>query len=68
MFQLSAKSLPGNSHPIVLLLFPNPKPGGHPQAGRQGQSHLGAELQGRPREPKGTLGLGLTIFGASESE
>jgi hypothetical protein len=67
MFQLSGKSLPGNSHPIVLLLFPNPQPEGAAQLVDKGNDIWVLNCKGAT-QPKGTLGLGLTLFGASESE
>lgn len=67
LFQLSAKSLPGNSHPIVLLLFPNLKPDDTAKLVDKGNEIWVLNCKAATQQ-KGTLGLGLTLFGASESE
>jgi hypothetical protein len=67
MHQLSAKSIPGSSHPAVLLLFPNPKPEDAPKLVDKGKDIWVLHCK-ETTQSKGTLGFGLTLFGASDSE
>jgi hypothetical protein len=66
MFEISAKTIPGTTHPVMLLLFPNPKPDDAPKLADKGNNVW--VLNCKEATAKGALGLGLTLFGASESE
>jgi hypothetical protein len=65
--ELSAASI-GTSHPAVLLLFPNVKPGAAPRLEVKNNNHvvLNTRHSVRTKEATGVLGLGLTLVGHSE--
>jgi hypothetical protein len=68
--EMSSKSIPGSSHPAILLLFPNPKPEAAPQLVNKGKGIwvLGWKSDVTSGSDKGVLGLGLTLFGVTEAE
>lgn len=68
--ELSGKSIPGSSHPAVLLLYPNAKPEDKPQLVNKGGGNwvLNCKTDVSADGKKGALGLGLTLFGATTAE
>jgi len=68
--ELSGKTIPGSSHPVVLLLFPNAKPDDAPALVNKGGGNwvLNCKAEVTAEGKKGTLGLGLTLFGATTAE
>jgi hypothetical protein len=68
--EMSSKTIPGGTHPAVLLLFPNPKPEDKPQLVNKGSMiwvlNLKSDVAGGGE--KGVLGVGLTLFGATTLE
>src|SRR5262245_45481909 len=68
--EMSGKSIPGSSHPAVLLLYPNPKPEAAPQLLNKGKGIfvLSWKTDVAAGTDKGTLGIGLTFFGVTEAE
>jgi len=67
--EMSAKTM-GTSHPGVLLLFPNSKPGSNPELGSKANNHLvlNTKLEisvGGKKAPE-PLGIGLTLVGHAE--
>jgi hypothetical protein len=68
--EMSAKSVVGNSsHPAVLLLFPNEKPGERAKLVKMESTHwvLNAKENVKAGDQKTAVGIGLTVVGASES-
>jgi hypothetical protein len=69
MQELSAASI-GTSHPAVLLLFPNSRPGAAPELAAKANNHLvlntreGVSIQGKAAS--GVLGVGLTLVGHAD--
>ena len=68
--ELSGKTIPGGSHPAVLLLYPNPKPEAGPQLVNKGKNIfvLNWKSDVTAGSDKAVLGLGLTLFGVTEAE
>jgi hypothetical protein len=68
--EMSGKSIPGSSHPAVLLMYPNPKPENAPQLVNKGKGIwvLNWKSEAAAGSDKGTLGLGLVLFGVTEAE
>lgn len=68
--ELSGKSIPGGSHPAVLLLYPNQKPGDKPELANKGGGNwvLNWKTDVSGGGQKGVLGIGLTLFGATTAE
>lgn len=68
--ELSGKAIAGGSHPVVLLLYPNPKPDAAPQLINKGKDIwvLSWKSDVAAGSDKGVLGLGLTLFGVTEAE
>lgn len=69
MFELSTKAA-GSSHGAVMLLYPNDKPGSAPELLNKGGGNyvLSWKAPIAAGGQKGTLGLGLTLFGRTTAE
>ncbi|MBY0526776.1 MAG: hypothetical protein K2R98_25515 [Gemmataceae bacterium] len=65
LHELSAKSIPGGSHPAAMLLFPNAKPEDAPKFVSKGNGIwvLNWKEDVTAGDQKTVLGLGLTLFG-----
>jgi hypothetical protein len=68
--EMSGKALPGGNHPVVLLMFPNPKPEAAPQLVNKGSGIwvLNWKTDITAGSEKGTLGIGLVLFGVTTAE
>jgi hypothetical protein len=68
--ELSGKAIPGGSHPAVLLLYPNLKPGDKPELANKGSGNwvLNWKTEVAAGGQKGVLGVGFTLFGATTAE
>jgi hypothetical protein len=66
--ELSAKAI-GESHPGILLLFPNSKPPDNPQLVSKGEGHwvLSVKEEVLVGDQKVTLGIALTLIGFSNA-
>jgi hypothetical protein len=69
MFELSCKAA-GSSHGAMMLLYPNDKPGEAPELVNKGGGNYILSWKGTITAggQKGTLGLGLTLFGRTTAE
>jgi len=70
LHELSAKTLPGTTHPVVMLLFPNAKTEDAPKLldKQNGIWVLSWKEDVASAGQKGVLGLGLTLFGVTTAE
>ena len=70
LHELGAKTIPGQSHPAVMLLYPNPKPEDAPKLVDKGKNVwvLSWKETADVNKQKGTLGLGIVLFGVTEAE
>jgi len=70
LWELSGKAIPGGSHPVVLLLHPNPKAEAGPNLVNKGNDLWVLNLKGTASAggDKGPLGIGLTLFGVTTAE
>ncbi|OAI55169.1 hypothetical protein AYO44_00200 [Planctomycetaceae bacterium SCGC AG-212-F19] len=68
--ELSGKALPGGNHPVVLLMFPNPKPEPMPALVNKGGGIwvLNTKADAAAGTDKGVLGVGLVLFGVTTAE
>jgi hypothetical protein len=68
--ELSGKALPGGNHPVVLLMFPNPKPDAMPQLTNKGGGvwALQWKTDAAAGSDKGVMGMGLVLFGVTTAE
>lgn len=68
--ELSGKSIPGGSHPAVLLLYPNPKPEEAPKLVNKGSGIfvLNWKEDVNAGSQKAVLGMGMTMYGATMAE
>jgi hypothetical protein len=68
--EMSGKSIPGTSHPAILLLYPNPKPPDQAKLVNMGGGNwvLSCKGEAAAGEQKGIVGLCLTLFGATTAE
>jgi hypothetical protein len=67
LYEVSAGSI-GTSHPAVLLLYPNARPGATPQVGSQpgNQVTVNTRTTLRAKGGRGVLGISLTLVGHAE--
>ena len=70
LHELSAKTIPGQSHPAVMLLFPNPKPEDAPKLVDKGAGNwaLSWKAPAEVNKQKSSLGLGMILFGVTTAE
>jgi hypothetical protein len=69
LFEMSCKAA-GSSHASMMLLFPNDTPGDAPQLLDKGGNNFVVNWKAPVTAggQKGSLGLGLTVFGATTAE
>ncbi len=70
LFELSGKSVPGGSHPAVMLLYPNPKPEDAPKLVSKGGGMWVLECKQTVAAGSGkaALGLAITLAGHTTAE
>lgn len=70
LWELSGKAIAGSSHPVVLLLYPNPKAEAGTSLANKGNDIwvLNLKADASAGSEKGPLGFGLTLFGVTNAE